>query len=130
LAAEARTRRQAPGGVEPVRFVVLHLAEVLFSLFDDHVAGRAGAAAAAGVLEGDAEILGQIEKRFGLAVMGVRHLTVLELDDRLLAVDDVCDFGHVIARLKPSRSICQRVRATSVIAFAYISLTFLPDNAA
>ena len=37
------------------------------------------------------EILGDVEKRLGLAVMRVRQLAVLELDDRGLAVDDERD---------------------------------------
>ena len=82
LAAEARLRRETPGGVQTIGLVVLHLAEVLLALADDDVAGRAGAAAAAGVLERDVEVLGDVEKRLRLAVMRVRQLAVLELDGR------------------------------------------------
>ena len=53
---------------------------LLLAFLDDHVAGRAGAAAAAGVLERDAEVLRDVEKRFRLAVMRIRKLAVLELD--------------------------------------------------
>ena len=54
LAAQPRRRRQVPRRVEPVGLVVFHLAEVLHALPDDEVTRRAGAAAAAGVLERDA----------------------------------------------------------------------------
>src|SRR6185295_2424702 len=94
LAAEARLRPQVPGGVEAVRLVVLHLAEMLGALADEDVAGRARAAAAAGVLERDVEVLGDVEKRLGLAVMRVGERSALELDGPRLAVDDERDFGH------------------------------------
>jgi len=58
------------------------------------VAGRAGAAAAAGVLERHMKVFREIEKRLRLAMVRVRDLPVLELDDRRLAVDDVGDFRH------------------------------------
>ena len=71
---------QPPGGIEAIGLVVLHLAQVLRAFADDHVTGGAGAAAAAGVLERHVEVLGDVEKRLGLAVMRVRKLAVLELD--------------------------------------------------
>src|SRR5262249_55713414 len=107
LAAEARFRPQVPGGVETIGLVVLHLAEVLGAFADEDVAGRTRAAAAARVLERDIEVLGDVEERFGLAVMRVRQLAALELDRRRLAVDDESHFRH-----------------------GYISLTLLPDSAA
>src|SRR4051812_34100671 len=69
LTAEAGLWREAPGGFETIRLVVLHLAEVLVAFPDDDVAGRAGAAAAAGVLERHVKVLREIEKRLGLAVI-------------------------------------------------------------
>ena len=95
LAAEARLRGEAPRRVEAIGFVVLHLAQVLRAFVDDDVARRAGAAPAARVLERNAEILGDVEERLGLAVMRVRQLAVLELDGLRFAVDDESDFGHV-----------------------------------
>src|SRR6185436_5192507 len=95
LAAEARPRGQPPRRVEAIGFVVLHLAQMLRALADDDMARRAGAAAAAGVLERDVEVFREVEKRLGLAVVRVRHLAVLERDDRRLAVDEESDLGHI-----------------------------------
>jgi hypothetical protein len=94
LAAEARTRGQAPGRIEAIRFIVLHLAEMLFPFTDDHMTGRAGAAAAARVLERDAQVLGDVEKRLGLAVVRIRQLAMLELHGLCLAVNNECNFWH------------------------------------
>ena len=52
-------------------------------------------AAAARVLVRHVKMLGKVEKRLGLAVIRVRNLSVFELDDGRLAVDDVGDFGHI-----------------------------------
>src|SRR5437762_6169250 len=95
LATEARMRGQPPRGVEAVGFVVLHLAEMLGPLFDDHMTGRAGTASAARVLERDAEIFRDVEERLGLAVVRVRQLAMLELDGLCLVVDDERDFRHI-----------------------------------
>ncbi len=77
---EARLRREAPRRVEAVGFVFLHLAQMLGAVPDDHVARRARAASAAGVLERDMEMLGDIEERLRLPVMRIRQIAVLELD--------------------------------------------------
>src|SRR5262249_50817686 len=42
LAAEPRVRREVPRRIEAIGLVVLHLAQVLRALADDHVARRAG----------------------------------------------------------------------------------------
>jgi hypothetical protein len=49
-------------------------------ILDPQVAGGAGADAAAGVIEKDAEVLRHVEKRHRLAVMLVGHGAELELD--------------------------------------------------
>src|SRR5206468_9258635 len=51
LAAQARLRFQAPGAVEQVFFGLVHLAERFEALAHDHVAGGAGAAHLARVLD-------------------------------------------------------------------------------
>jgi hypothetical protein len=58
------------------------------------VAGRAGTAATAGVFERNVEVLGDIEKRLGFAVMAIRQLSVLELDRDRFVVDDEGNFRH------------------------------------
>ena len=94
LAAETRVRRQVPRGVEAVGLVFLHLAQVLLTRADDDVAGGAGTAAAAGVFELHAEVLGNVQQRLGLPVMGVFKRAVFELDGLRFPVDDESDFGH------------------------------------
>src|SRR5262249_48452605 len=95
LAAETRLRREIPGRVEPISLVVFHLREVLRALADDDVARRAGATAAARMLERNIEVLGDVEERLGLAMVRVRQLPTLELDGRRFAVDNEGHFGHM-----------------------------------
>jgi hypothetical protein len=80
LRAEPRPGGEAPRGVEAIGLVVLHLAQVFRAVADDDVAGRARAAAPAGVLERHVEIFGDIEKRLGFPVMGIRQLPSFKLD--------------------------------------------------
>src|SRR5262249_34080332 len=108
LAAEPGIRGQVPGGIQPIGLVVFHLAQVLSALSDDDVAGRAGAVAAARVLEAEIEVLRDVEKRLRLSVIRVRELAGLEFDRLLLAVDDDGVLGHT----------------------HYISFTRRPDSAA
>src|SRR5207244_1068785 len=93
---QARPRRQPPRRVEAIGFVLLHLAQVLLALANDDMARGARAASPACVLEWHAEVLGEVEERLWLAVVRVRQLPVLELDDRRLAVDDERDLGHIL----------------------------------
>ena len=55
-------KRQAGGLIEAVEFIVVGWvgAQILVSLFDDHVAGGARAAASAGVFDMDAEVDGDV----------------------------------------------------------------------
>src|SRR5207247_8816560 len=117
LTPEPRVGRQAPRRIEPIRLIVFHLGEVLRPLTDDDVAGCAGAAAAAGVLERHATILGHVEKRLRLAMVRIRQPPRFEFHGLRLAVDDEGDFRHDAALylVKPSRSR---------------SVTFFPDSAA
>ena len=81
------------------------LAQVPLAFHDIEVAGRAGAAPAAGVLERNPEVHCHVEERLRQAVAVIRHLAVLELDRGLFAVLDEGDLGH------------------------YTSVTFLPASA-
>jgi hypothetical protein len=62
---------QAGGHLEPVGFLLLDRREVAFALFDDHMAGGAGAIAAADVLERYPEVERDIEQRSRLPVVAV-----------------------------------------------------------
>src|ERR1051325_5199289 len=88
-------RRQPPRSIEAIGLIVLHFSQVRFALPDDDVAGRAGATPAAGVLERNIEILGDVEERLRFAMVRVRQLARLELDCLRLAVDDERDFWHM-----------------------------------
>ena len=59
------------------------------SFFDPHVARRARAASAAGMLKMDSEVHGDVEQRFRLSMIVVWQLAGFELDRlrRALAVD-------------------------------------------
>src|SRR5439155_16786418 len=94
LTTEAGMRRQIPGGVEPVRLVVLHLTQMLLPLANDDMARRAGTAAATRVLQRDAEMLRNIKKRLRLSVMRVRKASMVEFHRLRLAVDDERHFRH------------------------------------
>jgi len=91
LAAEARAQGESGGHVEPVGFIVVHLGQIFHAVFHDDVAGGAGAVASAGVFELDAGVEADIEEGFGLAVLVVRQLAVLEF--YLLTVDG--DLGQI-----------------------------------
>src|SRR5262249_21894965 len=79
LGAQARVERQIGGGIEAVQFVVRRLREVLLAFFDHHMAGRAGAVSAAGMLEMQAKIEGNVEQRLRKPMILVRQLPGLEL---------------------------------------------------
>jgi len=76
LAAEARVELEVGGGVEFVGFVVFHLRNAISAFLNPHVASRACAIAAAGVVEMDAIVDGDVEERFFLAVVLVGKLAV------------------------------------------------------
>src|SRR6266481_1505629 len=69
LASEPRRRRQPRSLVEQIFFLLTGLAELVESILDDHVAGRACAIAAACMLEMDSMTEHHVENRAGLAVM-------------------------------------------------------------
>jgi hypothetical protein len=72
LAAKARIQLLVGSHVEPVKLIVVGVADALLIL-DPKVAGGASANASTGVVEKDVEILGYVEKRHGLAVVIVGH---------------------------------------------------------
>jgi hypothetical protein len=61
-------QRQPRGQVQAVGLVILDRREVRLALVNDDVAGGTGAVAAAGMLEGDAEIQRYVEDRSGFSV--------------------------------------------------------------
>lgn len=76
----------------PVEFIVVHLGKVIPAFFDHHVAGRTRAASAAGMLQMEAEIHGDVEHRLRLPVALVRQLALLEFER--LARWQECDSRH------------------------------------
>jgi hypothetical protein len=78
LAAEARSQGQTRSHVETVGLVIVHLRQVFHTVFNDDVAGGARTIAAASVLELDAEIQTNVEKRFRFPVLVIRQLAGFE----------------------------------------------------
>jgi hypothetical protein len=78
LAAQTRTNLEISGLLDAIEFVVFHLGQVLFALFDYHVASRAGAVTAAGMLQMETEVHRDIEQRFRKPVPFVGQLPMLE----------------------------------------------------
>jgi hypothetical protein len=89
-------QREAGSLVQPVEFVVIGGvgSQVRVSLFDDHVASGAGAASSARVLDMHAEVDGDIQNGFGLAVFIIRKLSGLEFDS--LPLRQKGNFGHIL----------------------------------
>src|SRR5690349_23907069 len=79
LTAEARIQLQIGGHVEAVGFVVVHFGEIFGAFLNPDVTGSAGAVAAAGVIERDAEVQCDIENRLFFAVILIWQFAVLEL---------------------------------------------------
>ena len=69
---------QIGGHVEAIGFVVFHFAEQLFAFEHMDVAGGAGVVAAAGMVEKDPMIQGDIQERLALAMIFIGQLSVLE----------------------------------------------------
>ncbi len=65
LATEAGVHLEIRGLLYAIELIVFHFGEVLFTLFDDHVASRAGTVPTASMLQVEAEIHSDIEQRFG-----------------------------------------------------------------
>ena len=74
LTAQTRIQLKIGSLLDPVELIVIHLREVVYSLFHHNMAGSAGATAATCVFQVKAEIHGDIEQRFGLAVTLIRQL--------------------------------------------------------
>ncbi len=79
LAAQARFQREPGGHVQAVGFLIGHLRKVLHALVNDHVAGGAGAVAAAGVFQVDSEVQADVQDRFGEPVFLIWQLARFEL---------------------------------------------------
>src|SRR5574337_1264790 len=79
LAAEPGMKREPFGGIEPVLLVGLHRREVLLPFLDDDVAGRAGAVAAAVVLEINVVSQSDVQDGARQAVLLERKLRRIDL---------------------------------------------------
>ncbi len=67
--------RQTGRRVQTIQFVIVSLGQrTVGSVLDNDMTGRAGAVSAAGVLELNPEMEGDVQNRFGLAVLVVRQL--------------------------------------------------------
>ena len=80
LAAEPRVQRHAGGLVHAIHLVVLGLAQIRVPLFDDDVACRTGAAAAAGMFEVNPMIEADVEERALETVFGIGHSIGIVVD--------------------------------------------------
>ena len=96
LTAEARIQLQIGGHVQAVGLVVVHFREILGAFLYPDVTSRAGAVAAAGVVERDTEVQCHIENRLFFAVIFIGQFAVLELHS--LALGQKCDLNYVFAR--------------------------------
>ena len=74
-------RRQVRGHIHAVQFVIISFGEVGVEAFlHHHVTGGAGAVAAAGVLQVDAEVQRDVEQRFRLTMALIGQIAGLEFD--------------------------------------------------
>src|SRR5580704_3815450 len=90
LAAEARFRGDARGFVKLVELGVGRFVAGFESLFDDDMACRARADAAAGVIEAGFDAFGNIENAAGKSVVAVRNLCRIDFDR--FAAGKKCNF--------------------------------------
>src|SRR5208337_770382 len=84
LTSQTRVELQVGGHVEAIGLFVVHLAEQLLALLHHNVTGGAGAVAAAGVLQMQAEVHGHVQERLRLAVLLVGQLAVFKLEALVL----------------------------------------------
>src|SRR6266545_3756148 len=116
LTPQPGVQRQPFRRIQAILLVLLHRREVLLSLPDHHVAGRAGAAPAAVMLEVD--IVGQrdVEHRPGLAVIGQRILAVVHLDRHVLRQEgQLVHRHHFFSRISSARrDVTARLIAASL----------------
>ena len=106
LAAEAGVELVVGGLLDAVEFVVFHLGKVVAAFLYNDMTGGAGAAAAAGVLEVEAIVHGDVEQGAGLAVAFVFKLFRLEFES--FAGREKGHFGHltIIADAFSNYCIC------------------------
>src|SRR5262249_42968621 len=112
LAAESRRGRQADRLVEQVVLGVVGRREPVEPLAHDHVAGRARAVAAAGVLERDPVRQQHVEDRSGTAVVLEGGLLRVELDHALgiAVLEQDADARHLPALLAAGGRWSERSR--------------------
>src|SRR6266851_4312701 len=119
LAAEPRMKRQPFRRVEAILFVLLHRRQVLLALAHDHVAGGAGAASAAVVLEMDALGERDIEQGTRPAMIGHGVLAVVDLDrDVQRQEGDLVGGHHFCSRISSARLEVTAPRTAASIIFS------------
>ena len=88
---------QAGSQVQAVELEIFSLGDALFAFLQEDVAGRAGRDSAAGVVEEDAIVFGDVQDTHGLAVAIVRaRESKGELDGLVLGLKGHAD--HVLCR--------------------------------
>src|SRR5687767_6199918 len=93
LASQPRVQCKVGGLINPVRLIILHLAQVFLALFHNDVARSAGAIPATGVLELQSMIDADVQQRTRLAVARVRHSGGVPLKGHIVRED--CQSRHV-----------------------------------
>src|SRR5580704_6178451 len=68
------------GLLHAVELVVVHLGKIIVAFLHHHMARRAGATAAAGVFQMEADVHRDIEQRFRLPIPFIRQLALFELE--------------------------------------------------
>jgi hypothetical protein len=96
LAAEAAVELQARGKFEAVELKFFGFGDPSFTLLEVDVAGGAGGYAAAGVVEEDTVVFGDVEERHREAMAVVRHGAVGELYGFVFGLKG--DADHVFGR--------------------------------
>ena len=126
LAAEAAVELQPRGEFHAVELFFFGLGDAGFALLDEEMAGGAGADAAAGVVEEDVEVFGDVEEAHGLAVAVVGQRVEGEFDGLVLWLEGDADhvgrgwlgeidfgerLGFVIGHFSSSLALLEKMRA-------------------
>src|SRR4051812_14745107 len=114
LASQTRIQLQVGGSVHAVELVVVSFSEVLRSLFHPNVTRGTGAHAAAGVVEEEVVVHGDVEDRLRFAVVLIRQLAVLVLDSASLGQEG--DLNQVLLR-----NVSGRGRTRFVFSLCHMS---------
>ena len=93
LASQARIQLKIRRLLHAIHLVILHLRQVFHPLLHHHMAGRARAASAAGMLQMKTEIHRHIQQRAGTPVVLIRQLAGLEFES--LSGGEKSYLGHL-----------------------------------